>query len=142
MKRKGIVKLTNFDKKSVIIYKSMTCSVCNITVGRVEETVQKYTCHICCAKYGHVPEQKKEQVKKTGFPKGWKFFNIFVHADGRVFEKGVENEKLKGTLEPTKIKESRKLTKRERDAKKEEKDRKELIKYKKKKKMLTNIKRA
>lgn len=42
-------------------------------------------------------------IKKQGYPKGWKFMNVFVYSDGTVYHKGVEQPELRGTLEPTKI---------------------------------------
>jgi len=42
-----------------------------------------------------------QPIKKQGYPKGWKFMNVFVYSDGTVYHKGVEQPKLKGTLEPT-----------------------------------------
>ena len=50
--------------------------------------------------------------KKTGRPAGWHFMNEFVDKDGNVFHKGKEQPKLKGTLEPTKVKPPKKKVKR------------------------------
>lgn len=46
----------------------------------------------------------RTQAAEMGFPRGWKFYKQFVHADGRVFERGVEMVELKGTLPPTVVK--------------------------------------
>ena len=74
------------------------------------------------------PKEKKAPAD-TGFPHGWRWKKQFVHADGRVFEKGVENPALKGTIPPTTILskfERRKL----RDQKKEKKTLRLAKKYK------------
>jgi len=88
--------------------------------------------------------QQKTVVRKKspdGFPRGWHLYAKFVHADGRVFEKGVENTKLKGTLSPTQVKVNT-LTKSQRRRLREEKQlRKEARlakKYKKKMKEQQN----
>lgn len=43
----------------------------------------------------------KKQTMAQGFPKGWKFMKVFVHANGGVYYKGVEQPKLRGTLSTT-----------------------------------------
>tara|TARA_A200000159_G_scaffold144151_1_gene148820 strand:- start:85 stop:537 length:453 start_codon:yes stop_codon:yes gene_type:complete len=57
-------------------------------------------------------EEKTKSYKPTGRPAGWHFMNEFVDKDGNVFHKGKEQPKLKGTLEPTKVKPPKKKTKR------------------------------
>jgi len=47
-------------------------------------------------------------------PAGWHFMSVFVDKDGTVFHKGVEQPDLKGTLEPTKIEEKKKMSKSEK----------------------------
>ena len=56
------------------------------------------------------PEKPKRV--KTGRPSGWHFMNEFVDKDGTVYHKGVEQPKLFGTLEPTKVKTKKKKMKR------------------------------
>tara|TARA_A100001011_G_scaffold169952_1_gene178873 strand:- start:2708 stop:3148 length:441 start_codon:yes stop_codon:yes gene_type:complete len=59
------------------------------------------------------PDSSKPSYRPTGRPAGWHFMNEFVDKDGKVFHKGVEQPKLKGTLKPTKVKPVvRKKTKR------------------------------
>lgn len=55
-----------------------------------------------CVREALAPVEIKS-VKKQGYPKGWKFMNVFVYSDGTVYHKGVEQPELKGTLEPTTI---------------------------------------
>ena len=57
-------------------------------------------------------EEKTKSYKPTGRPAGWHFMNEFVDKDGNVFHKGKEQLKLKGTLEPTKVKPPKKKVKR------------------------------
>ena len=58
-----------------------------------------------------MPDEPKQKVS-TGRPAGWHFMNEFVDKDGKVFHKGKEQPKLKGTLKPTKVIPSKKKTKR------------------------------
>ena len=59
------------------------------------------------------PDSSKPSYRPTGRPAGWHFMIEFVDKDGKVFHKGVEQPKLKGTLKPTKVKPVvRKKTKR------------------------------
>ena len=76
------------------------------------------------AKYLTQPTKKPTKIE-TGFPRGWHLYKQFVHPDGRVFEYGEENDKLKGKLPITQVKvntlsksERRKL----RDEKKEKRE--------------------
>ena len=59
------------------------------------------------------PEKPKRV--KSGRPSGWHFMNEFVDKDGTVFHKGVEQPKLKGTLEPTVIKPKKKVKRRSQE---------------------------
>ena len=133
------IKITDFGHKGKRETKTLICEKCNSTKVIVDIEVQSVTCWICCVHMG--PEIKVQQEKtETGFPRGWKFFKQFVHSDGRVFERGVENESLKGTLSPTKLDSKPKLSKSERRRLKEQKQLKKEQKlakqYKKKMKLL------
>jgi hypothetical protein len=75
---------------------------CNSNL-RVTENVVTAVCWKCIARKMPAPEQKSQQP--SGFPRGWKFFNEFVHQDGKVYHKGVEQPELFGTLKPTEIRE-------------------------------------
>lgn len=66
------------------------------------------------------PVAKQQKKSADGFPRGWHLYKQFVHPDGRVFELGVENKKLNGTLPPTKVKVNT-LTKGQRRRLREEK---------------------
>jgi len=61
------------------------------------------------------PPEIRGGYKSSGKLRGWQFMKEFVHADGRVFYKGIEQPKLKGTLKPTEPKpEKKKLSKSEK----------------------------
>ena len=62
------------------------------------------------------PPDIRGGYKSSGRLRGWQFMKEFVDKEGNVFHKGVEQPKLKGTLEATKAKpEKKKLTKREKE---------------------------
>lgn len=115
---------------------TLNCSICNRDTI-CDDTSIKVICSICCSHYGRdVMAVKKEEKVSTGFPSGWMFYKTFVHSDGRVFEKGVENLSLKGTLPPTVIVKKQKLSKFEKEQKRIEKEKKLADKYKRKMKKL------
>lgn len=117
----------------------MNCTNCGAPAGvKVDSDVKSVVCWRCCASYGPLIVERHEH-ESTGFPKGWKFFKQFVHTDGRVFEKGVENESLKGTLAPTQIKDKPKLSKFQKEQKKLAKEKKLAEKYKRKQEKLEKL---
>jgi len=63
--------------------------------------------------------RKKKQVLTQGYPRGWRFMKEFVHTDGTVFLKGVEQPELKGTREATVIVVKPKKTKAQKKQEKE-----------------------
>jgi hypothetical protein len=56
------------------------------------------------------PEEKKKS-DSSGKPRGWKFMKEYVDADGNVYHKGIEQPALKGTLAPSVIDQTKKVTK-------------------------------
>lgn len=71
-------------------------------------------CSSCVRNITAPPEISKGYISK-GRIRGWQFMKEFVHSDGSVFHKGVEQPKLKGTLPPTPKPESKKkLSKQEK----------------------------
>lgn len=61
------------------------------------------------------PPDIRGGYKSSGRLRGWQFMKEFVHKDGTVFHKGIEQPKLKGTLTPTEPKpEKKKLSKSEK----------------------------
>ena len=96
----------------------MQCKFC-CEYQKVENTTGFITCSSCLIKIDMIEHPESfisKQYKPTGRPAGWHWMAEFVDKDGRVFHKGKEQPKLKGTLEPTKPKpEKKKLTRREKD---------------------------
>jgi hypothetical protein len=75
-------------------------------VNNVGDDAAAVTCWECVIEAQRAydePIVRKKFATAQGFPKGWRFMKEFVHADGTVFHRGVEQPKLKGTLEPTTI---------------------------------------
>lgn len=125
MKRsKKFEKLSNEDLVKIREKKShsLECS-CGRIVKNVSIDAVAVKCPICTTML--VPIEKKIPQESSGFPRGWKMYGEFVHQDGRVFHKGVEDPNLKGKLKPTdlnQIKEKalvNKKNKKDREAKKE-----------------------
>ncbi len=94
--------------------KYWTGTLCD-TWTTVGETATAVLCSRCVQKVVEPPEIKS-RYKSKGFPRGWQFRKEFVHEDGTVYHKGVEQTKLKGTLPATKIDTSdkKKLSKKEK----------------------------
>lgn len=138
--------------KGVIKYKALACSVCGIDQD-VHEEVKKVTCWKCVQRgveppRGFIPYDPNTRTFKgvnpnIKRPRGWKFMAEFVDSEGNVFKRGVEQPKLKNTLEPTKIKKSKKTKKQENrdDILKEISDLKKQLKQVKDKKKLAGIRR-
>ena len=109
---------TKYQEKLPI--KMITCRNCGKVQVEADESIVFVVCHMCCASYGPKIKEIEEKVD-TGFPRGWKFYTQFVHIDGKVFEKGIENVGLKGTLPPTEIKVMSKFESKKRRELKEKK---------------------
>lgn len=80
---------------------------------KVSDNIIRAVCWRCLARQVPAPTEKKQSI---GFPRGWKFMSQFVHSDGRVFNKGIENTNLYGTLPPTEIKEIEKKAKPKKES--------------------------
>jgi len=85
------------------------------TWTKVGKDTTAVLCSSCVQKVVDPPEFRST-YKSKGFPRGWQFRKEFVHEDGTVYHKGVEQPKLKGTLAPTKIDtdDKKKLSKKEK----------------------------
>jgi len=92
--------------------KTLDCKECGTLVRHCSDRAGKVTCWRCVAKATEPPPEYVK--KKTGFPPGWKFRKVFVHTNGTVYYKGIEQPELKGTLEPTLIEVKPKKSKAER----------------------------
>jgi len=93
-------------------YQTLLCSKCGRIVDNVGETAVKVTCSYCVLMAVGFPDTTVKTYKPTGRPPGWHFMSEFVDKDGKVFHKGKEMKKLKGTLKPTKVKSPKKKIKR------------------------------
>lgn len=119
--------------------KSLQCQVCGTVMHKIDDNVESITCYNCVIDMLQSYEQpvQKKQTTKSGYPKGWRFMKLFVHSDGTVYHKGIEQPELKGTQEPTVIVAKPKKTKQQ---KREEKQN-ALVEYNKLKKELKGEKR-
>jgi len=96
-------------------FKSLKCDTCNCIVERVDINAIKVICWKCSTKMVTAPEIKSSN--KSDKPRGWKFMKQYVHKDGTVYFKGIEQPELKGTLPVTDNiikKEKKKLSKQEK----------------------------
>jgi len=98
------------------LYRYMECRLCGQMTEAGEETTA-ITCSDCIgesmnAQFGGPESQTKGP---SGFHRGWRWMKEFVHKDGRVFYKGIEQVKLKGTLSPTKVKERLRLKPKQKE---------------------------
>ena len=93
-----------FTKVSGIEVVSITCHEC------VNEMMREFDAPLL---------RKKKQVLAQGYPRGWRFMKEFVHTDGTVYFKGVEQPELKGTKEVTIIAAKPKKTKAQKKQEKE-----------------------
>ena len=75
--------------------------------SEVNLDTQAVLCYKCVNKTVGPPEVRGG-YKSTGRIRGWQFMKVFVDKSGNVFHKGKEQPKLKGTLEPTKPKPTKK----------------------------------
>ncbi len=91
--------------------KILDCYECGALVT-VSHNTARVLCSQCIIESWEVPAQDKK--KKEGYPRGWKFMAEFVHADGTVYFKGVEQPELKGKRKPTKIVVKEKISKTEK----------------------------
>ena len=97
----------------------MICKSCQSDYVKCGESVAAVTCSRCVIRIDMIkfPGTIKKQKVSSGKPAGWHFMNEFVDKDGNVFCKGKEQPKLKGTLEPTKVKPIKKRKKLTADQK-------------------------
>ena len=99
--RVGRKKIKAWNRNPEYLYRHMECKLCG-DMTEVVEDVTAVTCHLCVNQMSDIPTTI--QKKKSDKPPGWHFMNQYVHKDGVVYYKGVEQPELKGTLPVTKIK--------------------------------------
>lgn len=82
--------------------KVLECKLCSAFVPDVSDEATEVTCSDCVAeKYWEKLKVHKKQ--DSSYPRGWRFMKQYVHKDGTVYFRGVEQKDLKGTLPPTVI---------------------------------------
>lgn len=91
------------------------CCKCSTPVTNIDPAAASVICWECCIEsYWEKPQVSKPKSDK---PQGWRFMKVYVHCDGTVYYKGIEQPLLKGTLPvtviPPKVK-KRKLTEQEK----------------------------
>jgi len=109
------MKVNKLTKLSTNDFHIILCSECN-KPQKVTTNIVKVLCGMCVQNHIDPPNiLLAGEKRETGFPRGWVFYETFVHKDGRVFKKGVEQPDLKGTLSPTKIEKKQKKHKHIRE---------------------------
>lgn len=98
--------------------KTIECRDCGTSV-RVDNKTEAVICWQCVAE-SLAAFDSPVKKKVVGYPKGWRFMKEFVHEDGTVYHKGVEQPSLKGTLPPTPIIAKPKKTKQQKREEKEQ----------------------
>lgn len=80
------------------------CVKCGALIPKADLNIIAITCWECVAEMVSKfdTSTRKYTPKQEGYPRGWRFMKEFVHADGTVYHKGIEQPALKGTLDPTK----------------------------------------
>ena len=101
MKRKKELEYHSYTEGSI---RYMSCKICG-SYERVDELATGVKCSRCVniIMMKNYPLEIKPSYIPTGRPPGWHFMAEFVDKDGKVFHKGKEMPKLKGTLKPTKV---------------------------------------
>ncbi len=94
-------KIKAWNRDPDILYRHMECKLCG-AMSEVGEDATAVTCHDCVNQLVEAPTIITK--KKSDKPPGWHFMNIYVHKDGTVYYKGIEQPELKGTLPITKKK--------------------------------------
>ena len=103
------LKINKWNRVPNVKYKHMECKVCG-AMTEVGEDTTAVTCYICVNSMTEPPHFNTK--KKSDKPPGWHFMKVYVHKDGVVYHKGVEQPDLKGTLPVTKIKKKKKQGKK------------------------------
>ena len=100
MARKKKIEYHSYTEGSIRYMSCMTCGHYEV-VGESATGVRCSTCVMKTMMREYPIEDKS--YKSTERPVGWHWMKEFVDQDGKVFHKGKEQPKLKGTLKPTKV---------------------------------------
>ncbi len=77
----------------------LECYKCG-NIVRVDSEAIRVLCSICVCQLAPIEKNTKEKSNK---PPGWKILPVYVHNDGTVYYRGIEQPELNGTLEPTNV---------------------------------------
>lgn len=114
--------------------KTLECKYCGTEVHGCSPTATGIVCSECVIELYWHPEDAPKK-KSVGYPKGWKFMKQFVHKDGTVYFKGIEQPDLKGKYEMTPLAVKQLVIKKSKTQKAAEKQ-EALVKFAKLKKEL------
>lgn len=99
----------------------LECKDCGVEV-RCDRNAVSVVCANCVAESVSTLDEpiKKKRSTTEGYPRGWRFMKEFVHTNGTVYHKGIEQPELQGTKIPTTIVQKPKISKHEKKKQKEE----------------------
>lgn len=87
------------------------CYNCGSAIKETTISAEKVLCWQCCID-NYWDKTEVLNKKPSDKPRGWKFMAVYIHKDGTVYHKGVEQPDLKGTLPLTAVKPKPKVTKK------------------------------
>ena len=108
---------TAWNERKNATYRWMECKKCG-DKSKVSQDTTAVTCPTCVQEglYEQFGGPDVTLKKSSGRPRGWKWMAVFVDRDGTVYHKGIEQPDLKGTIEPSKIKDKgNRLTKKDKE---------------------------
>jgi|TARA_R110002074_G_scaffold402153_1_gene604066 ribosomal protein S27E len=108
---------TAWNERKNATYRWMECKKCG-DMSKVSQDTTAVTCPTCVQEglYEQFGGPDVTLKKSSGRPRGWKWMAVFVDRDGTVYHKGIEQPDLKGTIEPSKIKDKgNRLTKKDKE---------------------------
>jgi len=107
------MKGTKWNQNPEKYYMYMECKKCG-AYDNATETSKAITCSKCVESMCE-PPNVKQPYQKSGKPRGWAFMAEYVHTDGTVYHKGVEQPKLKGKKSVTVIVKKKTMTKKQKE---------------------------
>lgn len=101
--------------------KILECKDCGVEV-KCDDNAVSVICASCVTELMLTLDEpiKKKRSTTEGYPRGWRFMKEFVHTNGTVYHKGIEQPELHGTITPTTIVQKPKISKHEKKKQKEE----------------------
>ena len=106
---------TKWNEREGAIYRYMECKLCG-QMAKCGEDTTAITCSDCV---NEMSDPVESTYKKSDKPRGWTLMSEFVDKDGNVYHRGIEQSKLKGTINPTPVVKSstpaKRMTKKEKN---------------------------